>query len=89
MSHNYYVEGAVKGRGVHNADYGATYDRTYKTYDFQSRENAERFLAACGYEAGEVREEVGTASGVGWQGTVAVYRRPGKGPAKLHDIVID
>lgn len=89
MSRNYYIEGITKPRGVHNADYGATYDRTYKTYDFQSRENAERFLAACGYEAGEVREEVGTASGVGWQGTVTVYRRPGKDPAKLHDIVID
>lgn len=89
MSRNYYIEGITKARGVHNADFGATYDRTYKTYDFQSRESAERFMAACGYEAGEVREEIGTASGVGWQGTVTVYRRPGKPAAMLHDIEID
>ena len=90
MSRNYYyIEGISKAKGVHNADFGARYDSTYKTYDFQSRENAERFLVACGYEAGEVREEIGTAAGVGWQGAVTVYRRPGREPAKLHDIEID
>lgn len=88
MSRNYYIEGITKPRGVHNADFGARYDSTYKTYDFQSRESAERFLKACGYEAGEVREEVGSSSGLGWQGTVTVYRRPGREPAKLHDIEI-
>ena len=86
---NYYVEGAVKAKGVHNADFGAMYDRIYKTYDFHSREDAERFLAACGYVAGEVREEIGHSSGIGWYGTVTVYRRPGKKPAMLHDIDID
>ena len=89
MSRNYYIEGITKPRGVHNADYGATYDRTYKTYDFQNRESAERFLKACGYEAGEVREEIGHSSGIGWYGTVTVYRRPGRKPAMLHDIDID
>jgi hypothetical protein len=89
MSHYYYIESITKPKGVHNADFGAVYDRTYKHYDFQNRESAVRFAHACGYEAFEVREEIGTAAGVGWQGTVTVYRRPGKPAAMLHDIEID
>ena len=71
MSRNYYIEGITKPRGVHNADYGATYDRTYKTYDFQSRESAERHaryveetakaladVFACGHQGEEMDAEL-------------------------------
>lgn len=89
MSRHYYIEGITKPRGVHNADYGAVYDRTYKDYSFQNRASAVGFAHACGYEAFEVREEIGSAAGVGWQGTVTVYRRLGKPAARLYDIDID